>query len=67
MATVICPECGAEIDLDPDTEEGDNIECPECGAELEVIKKGSKYDVEAVERETEFEEKGMEEEGEESE
>ncbi len=64
MATVICPECGAEIDLDTDVEVGDSIECPECGAELEVIKKGSKFDVEAVEKGTEAEEGGMEEESE---
>jgi alpha-aminoadipate carrier protein LysW len=32
-----CPECAAEIELAPDTIEGEIIECPDCGVELEVI------------------------------
>jgi alpha-aminoadipate carrier protein LysW len=32
-----CPECGAELDLAPDLEEGEIIVCPECGTELEVV------------------------------
>jgi len=31
-----CPVCGADIELDEDTEIGELIECPECGSELEV-------------------------------
>lgn len=31
-----CDQCGAENDLDPDTEEGQIIECLECGCEFEV-------------------------------
>lgn len=33
---VECPVCGAEIELDEDTVEGELITCPECGTELEV-------------------------------
>jgi len=32
-----CPECAAEIELAPDTIEGEIVECPDCGVELEVI------------------------------
>ena len=32
-----CPECGAELDLAADVEEGEIIVCPDCGAELEVV------------------------------
>jgi alpha-aminoadipate carrier protein LysW len=46
---VKCPQCGAEVDIDPKTEEGEIIECPECGCELEIVKKGTKFDVECVE------------------
>lgn len=32
-----CPDCGAEIEDEPEAyEEGDVVECPECGADLEV-------------------------------
>ncbi|MBW1972901.1 MAG: lysine biosynthesis protein LysW [Deltaproteobacteria bacterium] len=35
---VHCPECDAEIDIEPeDVDIGEIIDCPECGAELEVI------------------------------
>jgi len=34
---VECPECGAQINLAPDTEEGEIITCPDCGVELEVV------------------------------
>lgn len=37
MAKGVCPECGAEIELD-DPVEKEVIECEECGAELEVAK-----------------------------
>ena len=46
---VKCPQCGAEIELDPKTAEGEVIECPDCGCELEVVKKGTRLDVEALE------------------
>ena len=32
-----CLSCKTENDLDPDVEEGQNLECLECGAEYEVI------------------------------
>ena len=31
-----CPECAAEITLQPGTEVGEIIVCPDCGADLEV-------------------------------
>ena len=31
-----CPECAAEIALQPGTEVGEIIVCPDCGADLEV-------------------------------
>ena len=35
---VLCPECVADLDLDPeDLEEGDAISCPECGTDFEVV------------------------------
>jgi len=46
---VKCPRCGAEIELDPKTQESEIIECPECSCELEVVRKGAKFDVEAME------------------
>jgi len=32
-----CPECGAEIELEAGTIEGELLECPDCGSELEVL------------------------------
>jgi alpha-aminoadipate carrier protein LysW len=32
-----CPECGAELELALDVEEGEIVVCPDCGVELEVI------------------------------
>lgn len=37
MTKAICPECDAEITLEPGTETGEIIVCPECGVDLEVI------------------------------
>ena len=36
MGVVICPECGAEVEVGADAIVGEIIVCPECGAELEV-------------------------------
>ncbi|GAB4484495.1 MAG: lysine biosynthesis protein LysW [Anaerolineales bacterium] len=36
MNTVTCPECGAEITLEANTEVGEIIVCPDCGVDLEV-------------------------------
>ena len=33
---VECPECGAELDLAPDTEVAEIVVCPDCGVEWEV-------------------------------
>lgn len=32
-----CIECGAELDLPLDVEEGEIVVCPDCGIELEVM------------------------------
>ena len=32
-----CPECAAELDLDPDVEVAEIVVCPDCGVELEVM------------------------------
>ncbi len=37
MNTVSCPECAAEITLEPGTETGEIIVCPDCGVDLEVV------------------------------
>lgn len=37
MAQVICPECGAEIELPEDVEENEIIVCSDCGVDLEVV------------------------------
>ncbi len=37
MATVTCPECAAEIQLETGTEENEIIVCPDCGVDLEVV------------------------------
>jgi alpha-aminoadipate carrier protein LysW len=34
---VTCPECTAELDLEPDVVEGEILVCPDCGVELEVV------------------------------
>lgn len=31
-----CLQCGAELELAPDVEEGEIIVCPDCGVEWEV-------------------------------
>ncbi|MFC2154286.1 lysine biosynthesis protein LysW [Candidatus Altiarchaeota archaeon] len=32
-----CPECGCEIPLAVDSEEGEIIVCPDCEVELEIV------------------------------
>ena len=32
-----CPECAAELALDPDVEVAEIVVCPDCGVELEVM------------------------------
>ena len=36
MQSSICPECGAEIELN-DVMQGEIVDCPDCGLELEVV------------------------------
>ncbi len=33
----MCPECGAQMELDGQMMAGEIVQCPECGVELEVI------------------------------
>lgn len=38
MTIATCPECAAEIDLNPeDVMPGEIIDCPDCGVELEIM------------------------------
>jgi alpha-aminoadipate/glutamate carrier protein LysW len=38
MTSACCPECAAEIELNPDdVMSGEIIDCPDCGVELEII------------------------------
>jgi alpha-aminoadipate carrier protein LysW len=37
MTEAECPECGAEVVLYEDAEEGEIIDCDTCGAELEIV------------------------------
>jgi len=36
MEPVICPDCGAKIEVPEDVVKGEIITCPDCGLELEV-------------------------------
>lgn len=36
LEPVECVECGASIELDADTMQGEIFVCPDCGVELEV-------------------------------
>jgi len=31
-----CPECDAEIEIAPDSVEGEIVVCPDCGVDLEI-------------------------------
>ncbi len=37
MLNANCPECDADITLDPSAEVGEIIVCPDCGVDLEII------------------------------
>ena len=37
MTNYECPECGAEIQINENTLEGEIIVCADCGVELEVV------------------------------
>jgi len=37
MPIAVCPECGAEIHVDEESDKGDILHCEECDATLEVV------------------------------
>ena len=38
MASVLCPDCAAEIEVPEDAMIGEIVSCPDCGLDLEVVK-----------------------------
>ncbi len=32
-----CPDCGVNIDIEEEVEQGDTVSCPECDVDLEVV------------------------------
>ncbi len=32
-----CPDCGVNIDIEEELEQGDAVSCPECDVDLEVV------------------------------
>jgi uncharacterized protein YbaR (Trm112 family) len=48
METVVCPVCGADVELAPDTKENDEVVCPVCGAVLRVFKVDGSWQAEEV-------------------
>jgi alpha-aminoadipate/glutamate carrier protein LysW len=38
VASAICPDCDAKLEVPADTEKGEILSCPGCGLELEVKK-----------------------------
>ena len=37
MPTGTCPECDADVHVDPDVDKGEMVDCDECGTQLEVV------------------------------
>ncbi|MFZ4984264.1 MAG: hypothetical protein ACOYLF_02275 [Blastocatellia bacterium] len=37
MPIAVCPECGAEVHVDEESDKGDTIHCEECDSTLEVV------------------------------
>ena len=37
MPTTACPECGEDVFVDAESEQGDIISCDECGTDLEIV------------------------------
>lgn len=37
MKKVICPVCGAEIEVDQTVDLGEIVVCPDCGVDLEIV------------------------------
>ena len=36
MASGLCPECGADVELESGTEVNELLVCPDCGVDVEV-------------------------------
>ncbi len=32
-----CPDCGVNVDIGEEVEQGDTVTCPECGVDMEVV------------------------------
>ncbi len=32
-----CPDCGVNVDIGEEAEQGDTVTCPECGVDMEVV------------------------------
>jgi alpha-aminoadipate/glutamate carrier protein LysW len=37
VPTGTCPECEADVHVDPDVDKGDTVDCEECAVQLEVV------------------------------
>jgi alpha-aminoadipate carrier protein LysW len=37
VPTGTCPDCEADVHVDPDADKGDTLTCEECGTSLEVV------------------------------
>ena len=37
MPTGTCPECDADVHVDPEADKGEIVSCEECGTELEIV------------------------------
>jgi alpha-aminoadipate carrier protein LysW len=37
VPTGTCPECDADVHVDPDVDKGETVSCEECGIGLEVV------------------------------
>ena len=37
MPVGTCPDCEAEVHVDPDADKGDSVVCDECGTPLEIV------------------------------
>ena len=37
MPNGTCPDCEADVHVDPDSDKGDTITCGECGMKLEIV------------------------------
>jgi len=37
VPTGTCPDCEADVHVDPDADKGDTVSCEECGTDLEIV------------------------------